>query len=146
MDSHNAKHVQDKLLTFLNENGIDIGNCQGQSYDNASNMSGRYNGLQARIKQLNEFAQYVPCFAHSLNLVEKCAAECCKEANIFFAFVENIYTFFSASTNRWSLLTAALSNGDQTFTIKHMSDTRWSARTDSTNHFFQLFFCNASAR
>ena len=57
-------------------------------------MSGRYNGLQARITQLNEFADYVPCFAHLLNLVGKCDAECCEEANIFFAFVENIYTFF----------------------------------------------------
>ena len=136
MDSHNAEHLQDKLLTFLNENGIDIGNCRGQSYDNASNMSGRYNGLQARIKQLNEFAEYVPCFAHSLNLVGKCAAECCEEANIFFSFVENIYTFFSASTNRWSLLTAALSNGDQNLKIKRMSDTRWSARADSTKALF----------
>ena len=136
MNSHNAEHLQDKLLTFLNENGIDIGNCRGQSYKNASNISGRYNGLQARIKQLNEFAEYVSCFAHSLNLVEKCAAECCKEANIFFAFVENIYSFFSASTNRWSLLMAALSNGDQTLTIKYMSYTRWMARTDSTQELF----------
>ena len=136
MDSHNAEHLQDKLLTFLNENGIDIKNFRGQRYDNASNMSGRYNGLQARIKQLNEFAKYVPCFAHILNLVGKCAAKCCEEANIFFAFFENIYTFFSASTNRWGLLTAALSNGNQTLTIKHMSDTRWSARADSTKALF----------
>ena len=136
MNSHNAEHLQDKLLTFLNENGIDIGNCRGQSYENASNISGRYNGLQARIKQLNEFAEYVSCFAHSLNLVEKCAAECCKEANIFFAFVENIYSFFSASTNRWSLLMAALSNSDQTLTIKYMSYTRWMAHTDSTQELF----------
>ena len=65
-----------------------------------------------------------------------CAAECCEEANIFFTFVENIYTFFSASTNRWSLLAAALSNGDQTLTLKHMSDTTWSARADSTKALF----------
>ena len=51
MDSHNAEYLLDKLLTFLNENGIDIGNCRGQSYDNAGNMSGRYNDLQAQIKQ-----------------------------------------------------------------------------------------------
>ena len=113
MDNHNAEHLQDKLLTFLNENGVNIANCRGQSYDNASNMSGRYNGLQARIKQLNKFAEYVPCFAHSLNLVGKCAAECYEEANVFFAFVRNTYTFFSASTDLWSLLTAALSNGDK---------------------------------
>ena len=49
MDSHNAKHLQDKLLTFLYENGIDIGNCRGQSYDNASNMSRRSNGLRAQL-------------------------------------------------------------------------------------------------
>ena len=71
-----------------------MGNCRGQNYDNASNMSGRYNGLQARIKQVNQFAEYISCFAHSLNLVGKCAAECCEEANIFFAFFQNIYTFF----------------------------------------------------
>ena len=97
MASHNAEHLQNELLTFLNEN---VGNCRGQGYDNASNMSGRYDSLQARIKQLNEFEKYVPCFAHSLNLVGKCAAEYCYEKNIFFAFVENMYTFFSASTNR----------------------------------------------
>ena len=45
MDSHNAEHLQDKLLAFLNENGIGIENCRGQSYDNASKMSGRYNGF-----------------------------------------------------------------------------------------------------
>jgi len=30
---------------------IDIKNCRGQAYDNVSNMSGMYNGLQSRIKQ-----------------------------------------------------------------------------------------------
>ena len=136
MDSHNAEHLQDKSLTFLNENDIDIGNCRGQSYDKVSNMSGRHNGLQARIKQLNEFAEYVPCFAHSLNLVGKCAAECCEEANIFFYFCRKYLHFLSTSTNRCNLLTAALSNVDQTFTIKHMSNTRWSARADSTKALF----------
>ena len=94
MDSHNAEHLQDKLLTFLNENGIDIGNCRSQSYDNASNMSGRYNGLQARIKQLNQIAEHVSCFAHSLDLVGKCAAECSKEASIFFVLSKMSTPFF----------------------------------------------------
>ncbi|KAJ8875731.1 hypothetical protein PR048_023630 [Dryococelus australis] len=62
------------------------GYCKPQqlpsSYDNASNMSGKYSGLQERIKELNEFAEYIPCFAHSLNLIGKCAAECCQEASL----------------------------------------------------------------
>ena len=90
MDSYNAEYLQDKLLTFLNEDGIDIGNCRGQSHDNASNMSCRYNALQARIKQLNKFAECVPCFAHSLSLVGKCAAECCE---IFYIFLFSLQIF-----------------------------------------------------
>ena len=40
-------------------------------------MSGRYNGMQAIILEKCQFAAFVPCAAHSLNLVGKCAAECC---------------------------------------------------------------------
>ena len=94
MNSHNDEHLQDKLLAFLNKNSIGIENCRGQSYDNASNLSGRYNGLQARIKQLNKFAEYVPCFAHSLNLVGICAAEYCEEANIFCFCRKYLHFFF----------------------------------------------------
>ncbi|KAB0790847.1 hypothetical protein PPYR_14870, partial [Photinus pyralis] len=53
-----------KTLIFLNP----IQDCRGQTYDNASNMSGRYSGLQARLKEKCEFTSFVPCSAHSLNL------------------------------------------------------------------------------
>ena len=36
-------------MKFLADHGIDIQNCCGQSYDNASPMSERYNGLQAKV-------------------------------------------------------------------------------------------------
>lgn len=29
------------------------------------NMSGQYSGLQARIKEINPLADYIPCSAHS---------------------------------------------------------------------------------
>ena len=86
LDSHNAEHLRNILLAFLKENGVGIENCHGQSYDNASNISSRYNSLPAQIKQLNKLAEYVPCFAQLLNLAENCAAECREEANIFFCF------------------------------------------------------------
>jgi hypothetical protein len=87
-------------------------------------MSGLYSGLQARIKEISPLADFVPCSAHSLNLVGSCAASCCKEANIFFNFIQNIYTFFAASTHRWNLLKVNL-------TLKSLSDTRWSVRDDA---------------
>ncbi|KAL4090007.1 hypothetical protein QTP88_024920 [Uroleucon formosanum] len=62
----------------------------GQTYDNAMNMSGQYSGLQARIKEINPLADFIPCSAHSLNLIGTCAASCCKNA------------FKELSTTRWS--------------------------------------------
>ncbi|XP_040203750.1 uncharacterized protein LOC120935756 [Rana temporaria] len=56
--SHGANNLADTVVGFLNENKIPLSNCRGQLYDNASNMSGRYTGLQARILQLNEFTMY----------------------------------------------------------------------------------------
>ena len=40
--SHGAKNLADTVVEFLQENNIPLSNCRGQSYDNASNMSGRW--------------------------------------------------------------------------------------------------------
>ena len=71
-------------------------------------MSGKYNGVQALVKEkFDAVAEYVLCYAHSLNLVGVCAAQLCPETVQFFEFVENIYVFFAASTHRWSILERA---------------------------------------
>ena len=69
ISNHNAETLTTTVLSELENLNIDILNCRGQSYDNASNMAGQYSGLQARIKELAPLAEYVPCAAHSLNLV-----------------------------------------------------------------------------
>lgn len=109
---------------------IDINNCRGQSYDNASNMSGQYNGLQAKIKEQCQYATYVPCAAHSLNLVGTSAAECCLDATKFFGLLQNLYVFFTASTERTKLLQDFLT-APENVTLKSLSQTRWSARDDA---------------
>ena len=54
-------------------------------------MRGKYNGVQALVqKKIGAVAEYVPCYAHSLNLVGVCAAQSCPETVQFFDFVENI--------------------------------------------------------
>jgi len=40
--------------------GLDLSNCRGQAYENASNMSGKYNGLQAHLKKSNPLIHYIP--------------------------------------------------------------------------------------
>ena len=108
MIGHSAVDMESSILDYFDKHTIDISNCRGQSYDNASNMSGRYNGLQARIKEKNPLADYVPCFAHSLNLVGQSAVEKVSGAARFFNLVDYVYTCFSASTHRWSVLLDSL--------------------------------------
>ena len=56
------------ILSFLTENEIPFKDCRGQGYDNASNMSGKYNGVQNILKQENPSCTVSPCGCHSLNL------------------------------------------------------------------------------
>lgn len=138
---HKGNEMETAVLQYLETNGIIIHDCRGQSYDNASNMSGIYKGLQARIKQVCPLAQYVPCSPHTLNLTLEHAVENNADVTRFFMFLQNIYVFFSASTKRWSILLCHLKadlierqkhNPQERLLVpKRLSDTRWSARYDA---------------
>ena len=58
-----------EITEKLESDGLNLEDCRGQGYDNGSNMSGKYNGVQAVINNLNQLAKYVPCAVHTLNLV-----------------------------------------------------------------------------
>ena len=94
LESHKAETLAGDLLLYFGKECIDFNDCRGQSYDNASNMSGRYSGMQARLRSVNPLAFYIPCMAHSLNLVGVGAVDCCVDAMSFFGFVQSLYTFF----------------------------------------------------
>jgi len=91
---HKAEPIAETIFSTLNKHNIDIKFLRGQSYDNTANMSSAYSRVQARIKLIASFADFVLCSAHSLNLIESCAASCCSVANNYFLFVQNLYVFF----------------------------------------------------
>lgn len=124
-----AEYLRDTVLKALSDLGLDITLCRGQCYDNASNMSGVYSGLQAKILEISPKAFYVPCTSHTLNLVGNNAAESCSGSLFFFDLVQYLFTFFSASTHRWNALTSHLKK--EQIVVKRLSDTRWSARADA---------------
>lgn len=126
MMRHTAEHMANLLLKFLNEKGLDVANCRGQSYDNASNMSGRYNGVQAIVKRECKYATFIPCCNHSLNLVGDQAVESCGGCTKFFDFVNGLYVFLSGSTYRWQQLKSHC-----TLTLKGLPGTRWCERADA---------------
>lgn len=95
--------MTETILHQLEEMSLPIENLCGQRYDNGCNM--KRNGVQRRILDINPRAFFVPCSAHSLNLVVNDAAKCCLEATAFFDLVQRVYVYFSASTHRWEVLT-----------------------------------------
>ncbi|GFQ65426.1 DUF4371 domain-containing protein [Trichonephila clavata] len=94
--SHKAQGMEEAALNLLEELKLDLKKCRGQSYDNASNMSGVYSGLQSRIREKNVFAEFVTCAAHSLNLAGCFAtAKACTEALLYsFLLCKDLTAFF----------------------------------------------------
>ena len=64
-----GKQIAEALITFLQNNNIQLSDMRGQGYDGASNMSSGHSGVQARIRELAPLATYVHCGGHCLNLV-----------------------------------------------------------------------------
>uniref|UniRef100_A0A3Q1FCV8 TTF-type domain-containing protein n=1 Tax=Acanthochromis polyacanthus TaxID=80966 RepID=A0A3Q1FCV8_9TELE len=114
------------ILDRLQELNLSFQDCRGQSYDNGANMRGKNKGVQARLLAKNPRALYVPCGAHTLNLMIADAAKASKDAAYFFANVEKVYKLFSGSHQRWSILKENVS-----VTLKTWSETRWESRIKS---------------
>ena len=130
MFGHTGAEMVDMVLSFLERNDLSINDCRGQSYDNAANMSGKYNGFQALIRERCSFADCVPCTAHSLNLVGTSAVACCSAAVEFFDVLQGLYAWLVASTYRWRKHREKLAGLP---VHKALSNTRWSARYDAVN-------------
>lgn len=137
VDNHRGGDSLAECVIAMVENlGLDLSNCRGQSYDNASNMSGKYNGVQAHLKRQNPLICYVPCAAHSLNLVGVISVDSSSEAGHFFDLLQTMYTFCASSTHRWGKV---FHNTGVKFTLKSLSGTRWSARADSTQALWRYY-------
>ena len=118
--SHTGANFAVTVLRFFSQNGIDISKCRGQTYNNASNMSGQYKGMQAKINEV------CPCAAHSLNLVGQSAVNFCVDAVSFFGISSRSIQFFSASCLRWNGLKDCLET-KHISVPKSTSATRWNA-------------------
>ena len=92
--------------------------------------------MQVWIPQLDEFAIYVPCAGHILNLVGVKAAECYLRTVKFFDFVQCLYSFFWCFYSSMKCIASSLGKG---FVVKHLSDTRWSAHFDAVHALYGGF-------
>nr|XP_042717721.1 zinc finger MYM-type protein 1-like [Chrysemys picta bellii] len=133
------------FLEKTNNLGIDIADMRGQAYDNGANIRGKNKGVQARMLEINDHALYVPCGAHTWNLVISDAATSSKYAVDFFGLINRIYVIFSSSPSCWDILQEHMP-----ISVKGLSDTRWESRIDAVKplhyHLEELYNALSSLR
>lgn len=125
IQQHDRKYLFDVLRSDVESHGINIADCRSQSYDNASNMSDIYSGVQEIFPEVICLAEWVPCSVHSLNLFGSSAAECCTKAVDFLGILQSLFAYFSVSQQRWTTLKK--NRKKNAHVIQSMSETRWSA-------------------
>ncbi|XP_017250750.1 uncharacterized protein LOC108221379 [Daucus carota subsp. sativus] len=96
--------LKKKISDALTHYNLSIQNMRGQGYDGASNMRGEFNGLQALFLEECQYAYYVHCFAHRLQLALVGAAQKQEYFWDFFSMLNNIANIVSASAKRHSEL------------------------------------------
>lgn len=79
-EKQNAEALVNAVITFLKLCKLDQVQIIGQSYDGHV-MSGKHNGVQAKLKMYYPFAIYIHCMAHRLNLI---VVDICKNVKVSF--------------------------------------------------------------
>ena len=92
-----AESLSNAIQDEMQQIGINIKNLVGQGYDGAAVMSGRYSGVQERIKEIVTQASYVHCLAHRLNLVIVQAVKSIVPVADFFATLQLCFNVLSGS-------------------------------------------------
>ena len=143
--------ISNIIVRFLEDVNLDIRNIRAQCYDGATNMSGKYNGVQANIIELSLEASYIHCKAHQLNLalVHSSKEPCVRN---MMSTVQEIVLKFDYSAKRLTAFTDELSENqnvkdqlERRTKLRTLCETRWSSRADSRYTFRTAFTVVVSA-
>lgn len=141
-DRTDSKTLANLIQKILLQNSLKVEDVRGQCYDGAAAMRGTYNGVQARIRELNPLAFYVHCHAHILNL---CLVDLTKQVacvrNIF-GTLQSLYNFIKASSKRNEIYENMCLNASKVNlpkSLKKLCETRWSCRTDALKAVYLNF-------
>jgi hypothetical protein len=121
-----GKLISERILHLVREKDLNFDNCVGCSFDNARNMSGIHQGVQAYLKKENSQFLFTPCGNHTLDLAGNDSSKCCEEAIFYFGMVQKLFNFFSCSPQRWEILEKY-----STSSLGNISKTRWYAKLNA---------------
>ena len=110
-----------KIISCLQNFGLDLSKMRGQAYDGAGNMAGSVNGTAARIVAQYPLATYLHCASHCLNLVIVKSFQSNSIRNMM-GVVGKVYQFFEAHPKRQRALEKAISDTQPASTVYKLKD------------------------
>jgi hypothetical protein len=116
----------------LDEAGIDISNCVGNSTDGASNMQGAYKGFDAWLSKESPGQVHIWCQSHCLNLAMIQSTTGCVEAVGLFGTLNTCGVFFRESYKRMGLA----KKWNNTRMPQLANDTRWWSKDGALSSVF----------
>ena len=110
--------------------GIPFSKLSGFSFDTAVNMSGLHKGVQARLKERNPSAVYVPCSAsnHSLNLGLQETSREIVPVSSCLQFVKDASNTINESAKCGQAYKVTFLPGEDAHKLLSMCATRWCVR------------------
>ena len=122
-----AKGLVKTLKSIFKKSSINLADAVGQSYDGASVMRGKYNGVKTRIQKESPQCLFIWTFDHVLNLVIMEACGSSLPAKVLFGTLEKLYNFFLTSRKRSDILQDIQkeANLGQLHRPQRVSTTRW---------------------
>ena len=134
-----GEHTGKRLLQFYQENGVDVGSCRGQCYDEASNMQSLRKGVASYILKESPNAIVTHCSPHNLNLSIAATSKIPIIDNILEVY-KGITIFFNTSPKRQCLLENVPElrcvSAEKRKILVGMCKTRWSERDVAYEHFY----------
>ena len=135
LESTDAETIKNMICDVLLRCHLPTCLLRGQSYDGASNMSGRWNGTQALILKIQPLAIYVHCLMHSGNLAMLEAMESTAMIRDASGYANELALFSRHSTKLSSILKLVqLEHAKATSLLRPLCPTRVLCRGSALMH------------
>ncbi len=112
---------------------------QGYCFDGASNMSGRFSGVQARLKEVCPGSLYVHCSNHALDLALQEVARDVRLVADALNFVQSVATLIRESAKRQNVYKSFFGDEDVVCNILGLCPTRWCVRTQAISRICHAY-------
>lgn len=133
MNSTTGESIANAILDVILRLGLSVNKLRGQCYDGASNMSGKYKGAQAKIREREPRAVYVHCANHSLNLALQDSVRSVPLMRDVLQYVNDVAVLIGRSAKRLTMFeeVAHELGQDKVISLKALCPTRWCVRVKS---------------